>query len=425
MKRLDGKKLLIVSSDSSDISFVEAAKSLGAYVICCDRYTDYKISPAKALADEAWDMDYSDIKRVAKRCRESGVDGVIAGYSEDRVMAACQISKEIGTPFYATEEQIQLTRNKKLFKDLCRSNKVSVPRDYMSEDLMQGKGYSDVHFPVIVKPTDSGGRKGISICRNEAELEAALPLAAKNSKTGEVVVEDYLEGIELCAVYTIVDGVISLSCLNDKYISTENGDASKLCAFVVTPSKYYERYLTDVDPQIRALLKSIDAKNGAVNFQFIVNEEGIHAFEMGYRVNGNDDFKVIRKYNGIDFSKMLVSYSLIGEMGDSLEKDDPCFPKYTATLVVYLRGGVIGKIDYSGLNKLSGIDDISIKKCVGNTVIDTGTTGQKIGMIKFSAESIDEIIKLANTIENSLEILDIEAKSMILPMFDTRRLQEA
>ena len=47
MKRLDGKKLLIVSSDSSDISFVEAAKSLGAYVICCDRYTDYKISPPR------------------------------------------------------------------------------------------------------------------------------------------------------------------------------------------------------------------------------------------------------------------------------------------------------------------------------------------------------------------------------------------
>lgn len=60
------KKLLIVSSDSSDESFVEAAKALGVYVVCCDKYSDYKVSPAKALADEAWDMDYSDTDAVAK-----------------------------------------------------------------------------------------------------------------------------------------------------------------------------------------------------------------------------------------------------------------------------------------------------------------------------------------------------------------------
>lgn len=67
MERLDGKKILVISSDSSDESFVEAAKALGAYVVCCDKYSDYRVSPAKALADEAWDMDYSDTDAVAKK----------------------------------------------------------------------------------------------------------------------------------------------------------------------------------------------------------------------------------------------------------------------------------------------------------------------------------------------------------------------
>ena len=120
---------------------------------------------------------------------------------------------------------------------------------------------------------------------------------------------------------------------------------------------------------------------------------------MGYRVNGNDDFKVIRKYNGIDFSKMLVSYSLTGKMGDTLVKDNPCFPQYSATLCLYLHGGVIGKIDYFGLVGKKGIDNISMKRCVGNRIIENGTNGQKAGMIE-----------------------DLEGNNMLLAMFDEKRL---
>ena len=422
MERLDGKKILVISSDSSDESFVEAAKALGAYVVCCDKYSDYRVSPAKALADEAWDMDYSDTDAVAKKSISVGIDGVIAGYSEDRVLAACRISKAIGRPFYATEEQIDITRNKRLFKELCVKHGVPIPQDYCANDLLRGENSTVVHYPVIVKPADNGGRKGISICANQTELKTAIQAAAEQSKKGEVVVEDYINGTELCAVYTIVDGEISLSCLNDKYISNESEKTSQLCAFVIPPSKYYEQYICEIDRKIKDLLQAIGAQNGVANFQFIANEDGIKAFEMGYRVNGNDDFKVIRKYNGIDFSKMLVSYSLTGKMGDTLVKDNPCFPQYSATLCLYLHGGVIGKIDYFGLVGKKGIDNISMKRCVGNRIIENGTNGQKAGMIKFSAESIEEISSIIKDIKKNLTVEDLEGNNMLLAMFDEKRL---
>ena len=61
-----------------------------------------------------------------------------------------------------------------------------------------------------------------------------------------------------------------------------------------------------IQAQEKKLLKEIGAKDGVANFQFIATENGIKAFEMGYRINGNNDFKVIRKYNDIDFLKMLI-----------------------------------------------------------------------------------------------------------------------
>ena len=166
MKNLNGKKILIISSDSNDISFVKAAKELGVYTICCDRYTDWKKSPAKAYADESWNIDYSDIETVVKKCKERKIDGVIAGYSEERVLAACRIAKKIGTPFYTTEDQIEITRNKRRFKELCNQYNISTPKEFCKSLPMTEKEIEDIKYPVIVKPSDNGGRKGISVCKN-------------------------------------------------------------------------------------------------------------------------------------------------------------------------------------------------------------------------------------------------------------------
>lgn len=422
MKLLKGKKLLVVSSDGSDMTFVNAAKALGVYVICCDRYSDWDISPAKAAADEAWDMDYSDTEAVVARCRENHIDGVIAGYSEERVTAACRISNVLGTPFYATEDQIEITRNKKNFKSLCQKFGIVVPIEYCQKAAVDESVINRIAYPVIVKPSDNGGRKGISVCRNKEELESAMQFAVEQSKNKEIVVEQYLTGIELCAVYTIANGEISLSCLNDKYVSKEGEGASCLCDFVITPSKYYTSYLHEVDAKIKELLKSIGARNGVANFQFIVNEDGFHAFEMGFRVNGNDDYKVIRRYNDIDFSKMLISFSLTGDMGDDLSKDNPLFPEYSATLCLYLKEGTIGKVDYGSLDGVAGIHDISIRSRIGKQIIANGTTGQKAGMIKFSAKNLTEIAALTKQIKESVRILDMNGNDMILSMFDENRL---
>ena len=64
MESIRGKKLLIVSSDGSDRALLKAGRKLGLYVICCDRYTDYSVSPTKAMADEAWDLDRFDQKQT-------------------------------------------------------------------------------------------------------------------------------------------------------------------------------------------------------------------------------------------------------------------------------------------------------------------------------------------------------------------------
>ena len=422
MKRLDGKKLLIVSSDGADRALLKAGRELGLYVVCCDRYTDYTISPTKTMADEAWDLDYTQTELVAQKCKEAGINGVIAGYSENRVDAACKISNAIGTPFYATQEQLDLTRNKVLFKNLCEKYEIPTPHRYKLSIPLIDEEVDAVEFPVIVKPSDNGGRKGITVCYNKDELVAAVELALDASIYKDIVVEQFLKGTELSAIYTIVDGRVSLSCLNDKYISEDADTKGYLCSFVFTPSKFLKQYCESVDSKVKEMLAAIGAENGVATFQMMANKDGIYIFEMGYRINGNNDYTVIEKENGLNYSHMLINYNITGSMGDDLDRDNPFFSKYYGTFVVLLHAGRIAKIDYEVLKVAKGIEDIYLTKQVGDVVADRATNVHKSGLIKFSSDTIDEAKQMVHFIQTNLHIEDENGNSMLFDEFDTARM---
>lgn len=422
MKKLDGKKLLIISSDGSDRALLDAGRKLGLYIICCDRYTDYSVSPTKAMADEAWDIDYSLTDVVAEKCIKSGVDGVIAGYAENRVEAACQISQAIGKPFYATKEQLDLTRNKILFKNKCRQFGILTPRDYKLSIPLNNEHIDLIEFPVIVKPSDSGGRKGISVCHDKEQLAIAVEKALQESIYKEVVVEQFLIGTEMSAVYTVVDGRASLSCLNDKYISEDQDTKGFLCTFVFTPSKYIKQYCENVDSKVKELLKSVGVKNGVATFQMMACNDNIYIFEMGYRINGNNDFTVIEKENGLNYCQMLINYSLTGSMGEDLDKDNPFFCKYHGTFVILLHSGKITRLNCTELIGRKEIEDIYFTKQVGDVVSARATNVHKAGLIKFSAESIDEAKEMVHFIQTHLYIEDENGQSMLFDEFNADRL---
>ena len=421
MEDLKGKKLLIVSSDGSDRALIKAGRELGLYIICCDKYNS-TISPTKAMADEAWDIDYSLTEVVAEKCRKAGVDGVIAAYAENRVDAACKISKAIGRPFYATQEQLDLTRNKVLFKELCEKYGIPTPHYYKLSLPLVDEQVNAVQFPVIVKPSDAGGRKGITICYNREQLVAAVELALSESIYKDVVVEQFVTGTEMSAVYTIADGKASLSCLNDKYISEDEDSKGFLCTFVLTPSKYLKQYYDTVDSKVKEMLKGIGAENGVATFQMIASDDGIYIFEMGYRINGNNDFTIIEKENGLNYCHMLMSYSLTGSMGDDLKKDNPFFKQYHGTFVVLLHSGKISKLDFDELKGVKGIEDIYFTKQLGDTVSNRKTNVHKSGMIKFSADSLGDVKRLIHFIQTHLHIEDEYGNSMLFDEFDTSRM---
>lgn len=93
-QNLAGKKLLVLGASVNEITLVERAQEYGVYVIVTDYNLDYNLSPAKKLANKAWNISWSDIDELEKKCREENIDGVIAGYSEFRVENTIKLVKD-------------------------------------------------------------------------------------------------------------------------------------------------------------------------------------------------------------------------------------------------------------------------------------------------------------------------------------------
>ncbi|MGI6121189.1 MAG: ATP-grasp domain-containing protein [Saccharofermentanales bacterium] len=418
-----GKKLLIIGAETNIMHIVTQAKEMGVYTIVTERGSDYSTTSAKSIADEAWDIDYSDLETLVQQSQRVGINGVISGYSEGKVLYAARLSQLLQTPFYVTPEQIELTRNKRHFKELCSEYGVPIPIDYCPSGSIDSLDRNAIKYPVIVKPADYGGRIGITICHCEEEIDNALDLAKRNSLTGTVVVEEYLKGIELTAIYTIADGEISLSIINDKYLSEEGNHYACLCDFAITPSKFYQLYLNSIDAPIKNLLRGIGVSNGLAGFQFIEKNGIIYAFEMGLRLNGGNDWQLLSAHNGINHMKMLINYSLTGTMGDSLEKDNPIIEGYMATYVMYVHSGVIGSFTYSGIEGHRNILDMMPFVHIGKSIPDTRTTQQRLISFKIRSETLEEMAETIRFIQERVHVKDANGRSLMFSLFDTKRLK--
>lgn len=424
MLQFEGKKLLVIGGSYNDINIVKAAHALGCYVICCDRNTDYKTkAQAKLICDEAWDIDYSQTDFMVEKCREAKIDGIMAGYNDFRCQHAAILADRLGLPFYATPEQIEITRNKKTFKELAVKYGINTPAGRCYEQEVSAEERDCVEYPAIVKPVDNGGRRGITACFNREELDKAIDYAFKSSVSRTIIIEDYIVGTEIAVIYTVADGKISLSIINDKHLAMlEDGSSTSLSNAGITPSKFYDLYVATVDGPVRDFIRGVGIRNGVVFFQGIANEKKIMIFEMGFRLNGANDYEAIRRQNGTDYMKMLITHSLTGSMGDDLKNDDARFRKYLCTFCMYVHAGVVGQADCSALDHYPGVSSYTLWAAPGRVIPEDGTTLQRAVVSKLEANSLEELASLIEYIQTHVVFTDTEGKNMLFPPFDTARL---
>lgn len=414
MKRLDNgcfksKRLLVLGASTSEIPLVIRAQELGCEVTVTDYNTDWSLSPAKQIADKAWDISWSDISLLAEKCREERIDGVVAGYSEIRVEYLISLCETLNLPCYCTSEQLEVTRNKTAFKEVCRSYGVPVVREYDAEG-------EDLAFPVIVKPVDRGGSLGISVAYNESDYAESLDIARNASLSGEVIVEQYItEATKFDALYAINDGRVNLLGTSDTVDALSNNGVRVIQNGWTLPSRHHAEFVDQANPQIEKMISGLGIKTGCIFFSGFYRNGSFAFFETGFRLSGGEFFVYHDKAGQGNVFDLYIAHALNSRLGDKLDFSTSTKLK-CACVNYYAKAGRVSAIN--------GIDEAkdAIPECilalqygsVGQECSDSEAILSKMAMLQFVGESPDEIRRAISESNRMIRVESVQSEDMVL-----------
>lgn len=310
------KKLMLLGGMRYLVPVIEAAHKLGVYVITCD-YLPNNI--AHKYSDGYCNVSILEKDKVLEKAKELKIDGILSFACDPGVVTAAYVAEKMGLPSSGPYESVEILQNKGKFRKFLTENNFNVPVAKQYTDIETALNDTEMfNWPVIVKPTDSAGSKGVTKVEEKDKLKDAINYALKFSHSNEFIIEDFLEKVgdsSDCDSFSI-DGKL-------KFVSFSAQKFDENCENPYTPaaytwpasiSKIHQEELTN---EIQRLLTLLNMKSSIYNIETRECTNGkAYIMECSPRGGGNRLAEMVRYMTGVDMITNIVKVAL------GMEPDD-------------------------------------------------------------------------------------------------------
>lgn len=304
------KKLLLLGGLFYLKPVIEAAHKFGAHVITCD-YMPYNV--AHRYSDEYHNVSIVDKDAVLSLAQKLQIDGIMSFAVDPGVETAAYVAEKMGLPFAGSYESVRILQNKDLFRKFLTDNGFNVPVSGGYKEYEQAIADIDrFKFPMIVKPTDSAGSKGVTRVDDIEQLREAFDFAEQHSIKGFVIIEEFIEkrGCSSDCDSFSVNGKMVLTTFNAQHFDYKAANPYTPSAFSwpSTFSHDEEEYLAS---EIQRLVTLLNLKTSIYNIETRVGVNGKpYIMEMSPRGGGNRLAEMERLISGNDMIEAAVCNAL-------------------------------------------------------------------------------------------------------------------
>lgn len=386
------KKLLLLGGMRYLLPVIEAAHDLGIYVITCDYLPD---NIAHKYSDEYCNVSIIDKDAVLAAARERNIDGIMSFACDPGVVTAAYVAEKMGLPSCGPYESVCILQNKGLFRKFLTDHGFAVPvaQSYsvVDEAIADAQRF---HWPVIVKPADSAGSKGVTRVDDPKHLAESIGYALSFSHCKEFIIEDFIEkkGFSSDTDSFSVDGNLKFVSFSSQRFdeNAENPYTPAAFSWPASISREHQQELTD---EIQRLLKLLKMRTSIYNIEVREGTDGkAYIMELSPRGGGNRLAEVLRYATGVDLITNAVKAAVGLPVDGVVQK-----PYNGCWAEVILHSDTVGVFD-----KLWIADDIR------NNVVEEDLwicPGDKVGGFSAANEAIGTLILKFETEERLQEVM--------------------
>lgn len=392
------KKILIIGASILQLPAIKKAKEQGYYTIVAD------INPNAVgveYADDFHKVSTIDVEGISNLAVEIKPDGIMTLATDLPMRALAAATTKLGLPGISYDTAVKATDKGEMIKAFEVAG-VEHPWFFIVKDK---EGLAAVlprlTYPCVIKPTDNAGNRGVSFANNEEELLSLYDYSHENSHSGDVIIEEYMDGKEVSVEIIVNHGVVNILAVTDKltqgkpyFVEIGHSEQSQLGDENVARIK---------DLATRAV-KAIGIDNSPAHVEIMLTKGGPKMVELGARMGGGCiTTHLVPLSTGIDMIQSVM------DMAMGCEPDvSPKFDKGSALRhIVGVEGEIIAVNGLDEARAVSGVTEVTMLKSVGDTVGYFKNGSDRIGYVIAQGENANDAVKIC---EKAIKLIEIKTK---------------
>lgn len=394
------KSVMILGASELQLPAIIETKKMGYKVIAVD-YNPEAIGFLES--DKKLVISTIDEKAVLEAAREYDPEFVFTSTSDAPVRTAAYVNEKLNRKIDISYEDSICVTNKAYMRERLQLNNIPIPKFFIVKNFDEFKKIvNSFKGKIVIKPADNAGSRGVHLLTGEyteEELQTEYEYSKSYSKTGIVLVEEYMEGREMSVESITENGKTTVIAITDKLVG-------KLPYFVEMGHSE-PAMISDLekDKIISITKKTIEVMrilNGASHTEIILTKDGPKIVEIAARLGG--DFitsKLVPLSTGIN----IVEQSINVVMGRECNLI-PQYNKGAAIRYIHASKGIIKSIVIDdNIYDDDRVKEVVLYKKVGDTVDDIKTSNDRVGYVITIGDNPEEAIRVA---ENALKLIKID-----------------
>lgn len=394
------KKIMVLAGGNDQCALIEELRRYfngEVEIILADMSDKVK---AIAYADKFIQVSTMDRPAVLKVAKEEKIDYILTACGDQPLSTMAYVSDQLGTPTYLTEQEVRDLTNKRFMKDKMVENGIPTAKHIYIDKTWNGE-MPAFEYPLVVKPVDSNGSKGVKKVFTPDELENSLKEAFSYSISGDVIIEEFKSGEELSCDFYVENGIAkTLSITASKKIKENEKSFTIIQSYYPVPVNYIEERVLEIAQKI------VDAwglKDTPLLIQMIVNKDDYNVLEFSARMGGGSKYHLIQVLSGVDIMKVYVEMV----MGEKPHVEPSKQWNNAIMSYVYCKPGEY--VSLKGFEELKENGDIHsyfTYRTAPSTIVKSDTSSDRVAGFLVVANSEEEVLSKLQYANEHLAVLD-------------------